>query len=168
VDGVTVLARLAQAAELDAGGFVFNLQIDNNTCDAVIDAPSIGLTAVADDCGFLRYDPSDSTPVTIEFHATHPNNHATFSFDMVRGATDIPAADASGEVDDNPAGAYAGDGNGNFAHDFPRGDLLGSCVNAAFAEHLHVNAKATNGWSRLDQYDAADLRAFALAPEEEE
>jgi hypothetical protein len=168
VDGVTVLARLAQAAELDAGGFVFNLQIDNNPCGAAIDAPAIGMTAVADECGFLRYDPDDPTPVTIEFHATHPNNHAEFSFTMVRGATAVSAANASGEVDDNPAGAYTGDGNGNFTHDFPRGDLLGSCLNAAFAEHLYVTAKATNGWSRLNQYDDADLRAFALAPEEED
>jgi len=54
-----------------------------------------------------------------------------------------------------------GDGAGN---DFPTGRLLGPCVEAAFAEVLNVDAKATNGWRRLDEYDADAVRAFALAP----
>jgi len=37
-------------------------------------------------------------------------------------------------------------------------------VEAAFAEVLNVDAKATNGWRRLDEYDADAVRAFALAP----
>jgi hypothetical protein len=61
--------------------------------------------------------------------------------------------------------SYTGDGNGNFQHDFPIGRLLGPCAEAAFAEILNVDAKATNGWRRLDEYDADAVRAFALAPE---
>src|SRR5262249_44259895 len=113
-DGVTVTARNADPGELDAGGFVFNLHIDNNHCTASIDAPSIGMVATADVCGFLRYDPATSTPVTIGFHAQHPNNFATFNFTMVRGATYLAAASASSaEVAALTAGAYTGDGAGN-------------------------------------------------------
>lgn len=165
VDGVTVLARNTAALEIDAGGFVFNLHIDNNECTASIDAPHIGMVATADECGFLRYNPMDATPVSIGFHAQHPNHFATFSFTMVRGAIGLPGAGASGEVAALAAGAYTGDGNGNFTHAFPRGDLLGTCINAAFAEDLNVYAKATTGWgSNISSYDAGALRAFALAP----
>ncbi len=86
---------------------------------------------------------------------------------MVRGATAVPAAGAAGDVDDNPVGAYANDGAMHFTHDFPRGALLGPCVNAAFAWTLHVHAKAMDGFSSIDAYDDAAVRAFALAPEGE-
>lgn len=167
-DGVTVLARQAQPAELAAGGFIFNLQIDNNECSAAIDPPNIGGTSVTDACGFLRYDPASTTPVTIAFHAQHPNNFAEFNFRITRGATFLAAASAiNQEVAALAAGPYTGDGVGNFDNDFPRATLLGSCVNAAFAETLYVFAKATTGWGhRISAYDASAVRAFALAPEE--
>ncbi len=166
----TVHARNAEPGELDAGGFVHNLHIDNNHCTASIDAPSIGIAVTADACGFLRYDPMVPTPVTIAFHAQHPNNFATFRFTMVRGAVLVATATTPSPWDEVAAllsGSYTGDGLGNFTHDFPRADLLGACVNAAFAEHLYVFAKATTGWgTRISTYDASALRAFALAPTE--
>jgi hypothetical protein len=167
-DGTTVLTREATPAEIDAGAFLFNLHVDNNRCFAEIGTPHIGPTSVADECGFLRYDPASATPVTLSLEAKHHNNHATFSFAVVRGSTPLPGASVGGaEVGALSAGAYTGDGAGNFTEDFARSDLLGSCVNAAFAEHVHVSAKATTGWgSRISAYDASDLEAFALAPEE--
>jgi hypothetical protein len=59
---------------------------------------------------------------------------------------------------------YTCDGSGNFMRDFPTGDLLGSCAEAAFAEILCVYAKATNGWDKLSAYGDHDECAFALAP----
>jgi len=162
-DGVTVLARAADPSEIDAGGFVFNLHVDNNSCTASIDPVSIGGSSVADACGFLGYgDPS--APVTLSFHAKHPNNFAVFSWTMVRGLTPLGAFDASNaEVAAATAGIYTGDGVGDFSADTPASSLLGTCVNAAFAEDLYVAAKATTGWGeRLTQYDAQALGAFAL------
>ena len=161
-DGVTILARAADASETLASGFVFNLQIDNNKCSAGIEAPSIGGVATADACGFLGYNPGDI--VTIAFHAQHPNNLATFNFTMVRGATGLSGADVSGaEVAALSAPPYAGDGIGDFTNGFTVASLLGNCVNAAFAEDVYVFAKATTGWGdRISQYDASFLRAFAL------
>ena len=44
------------------------------------------------------------------------------------------------------------------------GDLLGTCVNGAFAEVLNVYATATTGWGdSITAYDASFVRAFALA-----
>jgi hypothetical protein len=167
-DGETIIAREALPAELEDGGFVFKLHIDNNHCSAAIEAAKIGATAAADACGFLRYAPASGTPVTIEFHARHPNNFATFNFRMVRGAVFLPGASAfNQEVAALIAGPYTGDGSGNFASAFPLADLLGTCVNAAFAQRLYVFAKATTGWGyRIEAYDASALRAFALAPVE--
>jgi hypothetical protein len=43
--------------------------------------------------------------------------------------------------------------------------LLGGCRKAAFAENLHIDAWATDGWNTLDYLDAdATPVAFALEP----
>jgi hypothetical protein len=159
----TVHTRVAAPAEIDANGFVFNLQIDNNVCEAAIYPTAIGSTAAADACGFLRYTPGVGK-FTLAFTARHQNNHATFSFRVVRGMTDVPAAIiASAEVGAN-AGPYTRDANSRFSHPFEQPELLNTCVNAAFAESLNVYAKVTNGWGRLGGgYDRSALAAFALA-----
>jgi hypothetical protein len=146
--------------EIEDGGFVFYLHIDNRSCTATIDAPAIGTTSAGDVCGFLRYQAGDN--VEIKFHALHPDNFATFAFWIRRGHTLVSSA--GGEVSATAAGVYAGDGSGNFENDFAVGSLLGPCTEAGFAEVLRVYAKATNGWSRLHGYDDHDDRGFALAP----
>lgn len=159
IDGVTILTRNATPAELEDDGFIFYLHVDNRNCSADIDAPTIDSISAGDVCGFLRYQSGDK--VKIAYHATHPANFATFSFWIKRAAQTLyPVA---GEVAAASAGVYAGDGSGNFEHDFSTGALLGPCTEAAFAEILRVYAKATNGWDRITAYDAHDERAFALA-----
>jgi hypothetical protein len=162
----TITARTADASELDAGGFVFNLHIDNNSCGATIDAPAISGVGTVNACGFLGYD-STSSPVAIDFEATHPNGFAVFDFSMTRGTVDVGTPDVAAwaEVWASAAGPYSGNGAGDFSGSFTVGTLLGpDCVNAAFAEVLYVAAKATTGWGdRISGYDAQALRAFALA-----
>jgi hypothetical protein len=162
----TVTTRAADASEIEAGGFVFNLHIDNNICGATIDPPAISGVGAADGCGFLEYG-SNASPVAIDFAATHPNGFAVFDFTVTRGATDLgtPDVPAWSEVWASAAGPYSGDGSGDFTGSFTVGALLGpTCVNAAFAEVLYVAAKATTGWGdRISQYDAQFVRAFALA-----
>lgn len=176
-DGVTIEARTATGAEVSAGGFIFNLQIDNNHCNAEIHAPFIGMSSTTDDCGFLRYDPMNTTPVTISFEGSHPNHHAVFAFSIVRGAVSLPNASvAHPDVSVLSVPPYTGDGVGNFQNSFARSELMCGpvdpmvcCVNAAFSENLRVRAKATHGWGQhISGYDSGDVRAFALAPVEEE
>jgi hypothetical protein len=165
----TLHTRLAQPAELDAGGFVFRIHIDNNPTTAALAAPAIGTTSVADECGFLRYAEGTDPTVTIAFTAHHPNDRATFSLTIVRGSVYFATADAAGEVGATvlPGYLYTGDGDGNFTHGFSRTQLTETCDNAAFAEHLGVYGKATNGWGRIGYgYDAAVLQGFAIAEEE--
>jgi len=158
----TIFTREAKPREIDAGGFVFALHIDNRQCSAIIDAPMIDTTSVADECGFLRYKPADET-VHIAFHATHPDNFAIFTFSIIRGTKTIISA--NGEVSAYSVGDFSGDGNGNFENESSRSKLLEKCPEAAFSENLYVYAKATTGWGhRINGYDAHAVRAFALSP----
>lgn len=172
----TILTTFAGPGDIDAGGLVFSVHVDNRMSAAVIDEPTLG-AAGAGDCGFLCYDPMDpllSPPVEINLHATHPDNRALFSFKIVRGPNTVNLTRLTGEeVAAAPSAgivgvygvAYAGDGNGNFTRPFSRGELLGTCTEAAFSENLHVYAKATRGWhQRIKDLDAHAIRAFALTP----
>lgn len=157
----TVHTRLAQPSEIVDGGFVFTLVIDNGRCGAEIAPPTISAPGTADnDCGFLRYPPVAT--VGLAFTPTHPAGRATFGFALVRGATGVGVAAASGEVTAATAGSYTRFGT-TFRHGFAVGDLVGPCTNAAFAARLVVYAKATNGARRLTEYDADFTRAFALS-----
>jgi hypothetical protein len=165
----TLWTRPSIPAEIEAGGFVFKIHIDNRPCSANIDSPSIGTSSIADACGFLRYDPAGTQPVHIAFQAKHSANFAVFGFSMVRGTDGLPIASASGEITAGTAGNYTGNGSGTFSGDFPRANLLNCsppCTEGAFAENLYVYAKATSGWGhRINKLDAWDVRAFALAPQ---
>ena len=163
--GSEILTRNAMAPEVDAGGYFFNMVVDNHACSAVIDNPQIGATNVADPCGFLRYNNRNTDQITIAYHATHPRNFAVFGFNIVRAATTVDSA--SGEAAAATAGVYSGDGSGDFSHNFVLTQLMSpTCPGwAAYAEVLHVYAKATTGWgSRISGYDAGAVRAYAIAP----
>ena len=161
----TVLTRLATTMEVQGGGFVFPLHVDNRICTGYIEAPSIGTNSASDECGFLLYSPMDTT-VRVGFHASHPADFAMFRFFAVRGVNYI--INTIGEVDATSVFPFTGDGAGNFYKDFLIADLLSiNCPDqAAFSENLRVLAKATRGWHhRIHGYDAYVVRAFALAPE---
>lgn len=164
-----ITTRLPHAMELDAGGFKFLLHVDNRPCSAYIDAPTVAGEAANDTCGFLRYDPADTSPVHVAYHASQPGSFARFRFRIVRG---IMTCDSSYVLNQyvfaDSAGVYDGDMVGNFQHDFLRSTLLGPCTEAAFSENLYVYAKATRGWGhRISAYDASFVRAFALSEMEE-
>ncbi len=163
--GGTIPTRLATTGEIVDGGVRFYLHIDNRPCSAYIPAPTIGGTPVSDTCGFLRYDPADPAPVSIGFHASHPDSFAVHSFRIYRGIFTVDSsAVAYPEVGAATAGVYSSDGRGNFSHDFRRSTILGPCKEAALSENLYVYAKATTGWStRISGYDRQYVRAFALA-----
>ncbi|GAB6274526.1 MAG: hypothetical protein STSR0004_13890 [Peptococcaceae bacterium] len=162
----TIHTRLAFPAEIMAGGFVFTVHIDNRSCSANIDAPAIDTGNIADECGFLRYDPASTAPVQLAFQAKQPANFAKFTFNIWRGADFVGIASTGGEVAALSAGNYTGNGTGNFKGNFERGKLLGpTCQEGAFSANLYVLAKATTGWGhRINKLDAWDVRAFALAP----
>jgi hypothetical protein len=163
-DGTTT--RLATAGEEQAGAYVLRVHVDNNGVASALPQPSIGGVAASDNCGFLRYNPGDL--VRIAFHASHPNDRAVFGFGVVRGSNGLAAASTLAPwVEVAAASAPTATTSytlvaGNYQHDFTPAELVGSCVNAAFAASLGVWGKATNGTQRIG-YDASRLIAFALA-----
>ena len=153
----------------DGKGFVFNISIDNRPCSASIDLPVVEGVVIDENspegfvCGFLKYEVNDD--IEIIFNASQPGNNAEATFTLKRGYTKLNAMSMS-RVEVASAistGPYQNNSDGDFNQIFGVNQILGTCTNAAFAEHLYVYAKATNGWHRLSGYDAADLRAFALA-----
>lgn len=168
-DGVTT--RLAIPAEEAGGAYVFRVHVDNNHVSAELPQPSVNGVAASDDCGFLRYEPGDV--VHIQYLAAHPNNHAVFGFGITRGSNGMPSAStlapyvevaaASAPTSTIPYNKVSG----AYQRDFTPAELVGACVNAAFAASLGVYRKATDGHQRLGP-DVPRLIAFALAEQEAE
>ncbi len=166
-DGTTT--RLSTAAEEAGGAYVLRVHVDNNGVSAELPQPSIGGVAASDDCGFLRYQAGDL--VHVQYLAAHPNNHAVFGFGITRGSNGMPTASTlapyvevaavSAPTTTTPYSKFAD----YYQRDFTPTELLGTCVNAAFAASLGVYGKATNGYGRLG-LDDSGLIAFALAEQE--
>ncbi len=172
-DGTTILARKALAGEIEGGGFVFQLHIDNNPCQAVIYEAQVN-TVAAGPCGFIKYGPGDD--VLLSFKAYHPNGFGRFKFNVFKGSTGsvapacAPAAPGAVSwsvaplVTDSPNG-YTHDASGLFTKSVDEAAIRGGCPKAAFGENLTVVATITNGWSRLSGLDASGApHAFALEP----
>ena len=144
---------------------VFELHIDNNQCVGNIQAPNISGVAAGECCGTLDYN-VDSAPITLPFVASHPNGFANYAFRVKRSAVSLSSLNKSGTA------IMPGNFNQTGLVSTLMSESLPSscsepCRNAAFAEHLHVNAWATNGIHQLSGYDAHDFRAFALMETDE-
>lgn len=134
------------------------IRVDNNICTATIGAPTAHGSSADLTCGLLHYGTKDSSPVSMPFTASHPNNFASFNFVLIKGANEVTLPPLP--IINAPVSAAPG-----FSPiQEPVAGLLGSCTIAAFAEDVYVFATANNGWSRQSQYDAEALIAFALAP----
>ncbi len=173
-DGVTIRTRKAYSSEIDEGGFVFYLHVDNNKCEAEIYEASVN-GAPAGGCGFISYGPGDD--VHLSFKAKHPNGFARFKFTVVRGSSGYVSKACAPDdpnnvawanaplVTDTPVNGFKRDASSVFAKDVDESDMRGGCPKAAFGENLYVKATATNGWVRLSGLDAYALpKAFALEP----
>jgi hypothetical protein len=153
----------------NADAFKMQLRVDNSPCGATVYKIKVNGTEVTSDCcGFVPYPPNAN--IEIAYRAYHPNNFATFNFNVQKGTCN----DASQQSFTNATGMVIGDANlytrdnaSIYRHSFTPAQLLGLCAaggKAAFAEHIYVYALATNGYDRLSYFDAADLAAFALEP----
>jgi hypothetical protein len=168
--------RLAtDPGEVVSGAVVFHVHVDNNGVESDLPQPSIDGAGANPDCGFLMYEPDDE--VRLRYQAAHPNQHAVFSFGIKRGSNWLPGASAppSGSTPTyvevasasapTTANPYVKQMDGYYQRDFTPSELVGTCVNAAFAASLGVYGKATDGYQRLG-INASELIAFALAIEE--
>jgi len=153
--------------------FQMVVHIDNNVCQGNINDVTLNGVA-AGECGFLEYleGTEGSSDAVISFSASHPNNFATFNFNVTRGSagTVVPAS-AVGQVGLSSTGFNHV--AGTYSKNVSVSSLLNSppsvppCIRGAFAEHLRVHAMATDGWDRLHHLDGprqgeSGFKAFAI------
>lgn len=146
------------------------LHVDNNPCQANIVDVSVNVNS-AGPCGFIQYPPG--ADAVISFTARHPNDFATFNFQVHKGSCgSVDSASANGSVAGPMVNGFTRNMASLFTQNVPVTELLSGgscgtvCIKAAFAETLHVDALATDGWSStLDHLDADAMpKAFALEP----
>lgn len=143
---------------------VLTVRVDNNATFARIDAPSVGGSSAADECGVMNYA-SRALAVDVPFLALQRNRFADYSFHVQRGAVSPPEYSANGNAAANAAGMPAAIPPSPPGDPQPTvGSLLDLCVLAGFTENLYVAHTASDGWSRQSQYDSSAARAFVLAP----
>lgn len=130
--------------------------VDNSSCTATIQTPSVHGATADPHCGLLHYVTKNADLVTMPFTATHPHGFATFSFSLIKGvnAVALPAAPPTS----GPVSAVSSPIQATVQ------DLMGNCDVAGFAEYVYVAASANSGWGRQSQYDASAAIAFVLAP----
>ncbi|RSZ60991.1 hypothetical protein HF313_17095 [Massilia atriviolacea] len=143
---------------------VVTVRVDNNPTFARIDAPAVGGSTAADECGVMHYGESDQA-VAVPFLALQRNRFATYSFYVQRGAVSPPEYGVAGTAAANAAGMPGAIPPSPPAAPLPTvGSLLDACPLAGFTEQLYVAHTGTDGWSRLSGYDNSAARAFVLAP----
>jgi hypothetical protein len=176
-DDMTNTRLATDPGEIASGAVVFRVHVDNNGVESDLPQPSIDGVGAHPDCGFLMYEPGDQ--VRLRYRAAHPNDHAVFSFGIKRGsnwlagASAPPAGSIPNYIEVAAASApttgtpYVKQMDSYYQRDFTPFELVGTCVNAAFAASLGVYGKATDGYQRLG-INTSELIAFALAIEEGE
>jgi hypothetical protein len=160
-DGTIHTANANTLGLVSGNSFIMTVHVDNRPTAGSLGTPALDGTP-ADDCGVFRYGPPHSGNVTIPYSAGHPDNFATYSYRLSRGATPLTPPTTSGQVSaaTNPATVSM---SVIALLTQPDGTI---CDVAGFAEDLYVWALATDGWNRLTQYDSnPPPRAFVLAPQ---
>jgi len=101
----------------------------------------------------------------MSWNAKHPHGFARQHFNVARGARDVLHVPAAGTWDPVDGGSFSTTRSvSNLMNDnLPPGCAADGCVVAGFAEHLYVDALATNGWTNELGYDAQKLAAFVLS-----
>jgi hypothetical protein len=143
---------------------VLTLRVDNNPTFARIDAPAVGGSTAADECGVMNYA-TRALAVDVPFLALQRNRFATYSFYVQRGAVSPAEYSVASTAAATAAGMPATIPPSPPGDPLPTVDsLLDACTLAGFTEQLYVAHMATDGWSRQSQYDSSQARAFVLAP----
>jgi hypothetical protein len=163
VDDLTGTITTVNAATLglvSSNAMIVTVHVDNNPTFAEIDPPSIGAASADPCCGILGFDPDDT--VTLPWRAKHKNGFATFTFQTKR-VDQVVFSTPSTPV--GLAGNHSTTQNAQALMDtnLPAGCLPGGCDVAAFASFEYVAAQATDGWTRLSNFDSSDFEAFTLS-----
>ena len=145
----------APAYNIDgAGNLTFQIMVDNNHTVAQLPKVQTPISSTdTDPCGILHYT-NGSDQVDIYYVAFHPHDYLDWSLGVTLGIMGSVAG----------TGGNASAGSPGFPADFANSAsaLLQTCTQGAFAVNLYCYARATNGYSRQNQYDCSATIGFAL------
>ena len=135
---------------------IISVYVDNNPTVALLPGVSTPLDSTASDpCGILHFN-NPSNNVDIQYVAFQPENFLDWSLTVSRGISGVVASLSNNTSVGNPPPGAPADFNNTVV------SLMGGCPQAAFAVNLYCSSRATNGWSRLEEYDSSATIAFAL------
>lgn len=141
----------AGSPNIDAdGNLIFRLYVDNRPTRAALYDAFTASNGSGDACGIRHYNGPDDD-VTIKYAATQPENFLDWSLSVNKGNVG-QVAGRSGHTSSADPDYFTNDAT----------DLLGTCVQAAFAVNLSCAARATNGYGTQTQYNSYATMAFAL------
>jgi hypothetical protein len=160
-DGTIHTTDAATLGLVSGNSFIMTVHVDNRPTTGSLGTPTLnGLPA--DECGVFKYGAGFSGTVQLPFVASHPDNLATYSYSLTRGATLLTSINGPVSAATNPGSLT------RTAIELLTQADGSICPVAGFAEDLYVTALATDGWSRLSDLDSnPGPRAFVLAPETE-
>jgi len=154
-------------------GYKLLIRVDNQPTTASmtpVTSDGTGTCGADAACGFIPYLSANS-PTHIQYVAHHPNNFATFYYNIHRGTSGTIHGASGNLLDPTPSigtsgaapisGVTQNAATDQFTYDLRAGDLLGTCTKAAFGSWLSVYATANDGYGRLG-YDSSAAQAFAL------
>ena len=141
------------------GRLIFRVQVNNNVCDAELPKVATPINSTdKDPCGILQYNnPSDN--VALSYVAFHPQNFLDWDLTISLGIKGVVAS-----IPPSPPATNTSSGSPGLPATFNNtaGALLDGCTQGAFAVILYCQARATDGYERLSQYDCQAAIAFAL------
>lgn len=145
------------------GDLIFQIVVDNNHTVAQLPKVQTPISSTdSDPCGILHYTNGSDT-VDIFYVAFHPNNYLDWDLGVSLGILGGVAA-TSGSASSGVLGSPADFANSAGALlDPPRVPPINPpCTQGAFAVNLYCYARATDGYSRQNQYDCSATIGFAL------
>jgi hypothetical protein len=155
-DGTIDTVDASTIGLVSGNSLIISVYVDNRPTVAQLPGVSTPVDSTATDpCGILHYNnPGDN--VDIQYVAYQPENFLDWDLNVTRGISGIVASLSGNSSAGVPSPGVPDDFNNT------AGSLMGTCAQAAFAVNLNSYSRATNGWSRLSDYDDNDTIAFAL------
>jgi hypothetical protein len=155
-DGTIDTVDASTIGLVSGNSLIISVYVDNNPTVAQLPGVSTPVdSTTTDPCGILHYNnPGDN--VDVQYVAYQPENFLDWNLTVFRGI--------SGGVASLSENTSAGVPFPGVPDDFNNtaGSLMGTCPQAAFAVNLYCYSRATNGWSRLTDYDRSATIAFGL------
>jgi hypothetical protein len=132
--------------------------VNNQSCLAGINVPTINNVGAEPVCGVLKYNPATKATdkVVMKYTAGHPASFANYWFQLVKGVNVVALPPPTSGPVTAPLMALASTDT--------VASLMGPCTVAGFAESIYVATTIQNGWGRQNQYDASATIAFVLSP----